>query len=276
MQDNHTPNLIIIGAMKCGTTSLHEYLDRHPDVGMSKQKELDYFVGNNSDKPLGWYRAQFDPSKAVRGESSQNYSKAHFPWYAGAPEKIAALIPDAKLIYVVRDPIERYRSHIVENYLGETDSARQINIAQDGYVKTGLYYYQLSFFLEHFPQEQIMVVDLDDLNRDRLAVMNRIFSFLGLSEMSDPALFDFTANANGEDILPPRIRQSRPYRAIRKLAPELTKRTVSAPLVRRTLFSGSLKAPLSAEEHYRLSEAFALDLAALRALTGQRFAGWQV
>ena len=276
MPSPRNPNLIVIGAMKCGTSSLHEYLDRHPDIGMSQEKELDYFVGNNSKQSLNWYQAQFDPSKAIRGESSQNYSKAHFPWYAGAPKRIAALVPDAKLIYLVRDPIERYRSHIVENYLGETKKAKQINIAQDGYVKTGLYHYQLSFFLEHFPQEHIMVIDLDELNHDRLTVMNRIFGFLGVDQVADPSMFGFTVNANGEDFLPSRIRTSRPYRAIRKLAPRLTERTISVPLVRKTLFPGSYKAPLSDAERDRLHAAFAPDVAALRALTGQAFAGWQV
>ena len=121
-----------------------------------------------------------------------------------------------------------------------------------------------------------MVIDLDALNRDRLTVMNQIFRFLGVDPIADPAVFNFTVNANGEDILPPWLRYSLPYRAIHKLAPRLTERTISAPLVRNKLFAGSIKTPLSDTERDRLNTAFAPDVAALRALTGKAFAGWQV
>ncbi len=116
----YLPNLLVVGAMKCGTSSLHNYLARHPDIFMSAEKELNFFTGSNSGQSLDWYKAQFPVDAPVRGESSQNYSKRHNPLFPGAAEAIKAVIPDTKLIYLVRDPIERYRSHKVENYHGET------------------------------------------------------------------------------------------------------------------------------------------------------------
>lgn len=273
---SNLPNLVVIGAMKCGTSSLHEYLGRHPDIFMSRRKEIDFFSGNNAGQSLDWYRSHFPTDRPLRGESSQNYSKAHNPAFAGAPKRMAQIIPEARLIYLVRDPIERYRSHLVENYLGETAETRRRNAEMDTYVRTGLYHWQLSFFLRHFPLERVLVVDAAELQRDRLNTMNRIFAFLGAAPVHDDGLFAFEANANGEDVMPAGLRNRLPMRLLRRVAPGLLHRVVAAPAVRRRLFPGSYKPQLAPDERARLAERFAPDVAALRALTGQRFASWQV
>src|ERR687895_1673032 len=104
------PNLIIIGGLKCGTTSIHHYLGLHPEIQMSKPKELNFFVHElNWDLGLPWYRGRFDSRFPVRGESSPHYTNQ--PRYTGVPERIHDTVPDAKLIYMVRDPISRILSH---------------------------------------------------------------------------------------------------------------------------------------------------------------------
>src|SRR5438309_2284856 len=104
------PNLIVIGAARCGTTSLHKYLAAHPEIAMSREKELSFFVEEkNWSRGLGWYAAQFGAQAPVRGESSPAYSA--FPLYRGVPERMARTVPDAKLVYLVRDPIARIASH---------------------------------------------------------------------------------------------------------------------------------------------------------------------
>jgi len=106
------PNLIIIGAMKCATTSLHYYLNLHPQISMSEEKELDFFIHkNNWHKGIEWYKTNFTGNASVYGESSPNYTK--YPFFNGVPERMHAVVPDAKLIYVVRDPIERIISHYI-------------------------------------------------------------------------------------------------------------------------------------------------------------------
>lgn len=276
MESDRFPNLFIIGAMKCGTTSLHQYLNVHVDIGMVPMKEVDFFSGRNSSKGLNWYLDLFDSTFPVRGESSQNYSKAHDPFHCGAPQRMAQVCSNSKLIYLVRDPIERYRAHIVENYVGETEEIIKHNLSIDTYVKTGLYHYQLQEFLKFFSMDQILVVDSDDLRKERLATMNRIFDFIGVARIDDPRIFDFEINVNGEDVVPPRVQASLPYRAARRLAPGLLSKFVAHPPVRRALFAGSYKAELGENDFARLADRFAPDVAALRSLTGQRFAGWQV
>src|SRR5205085_10467190 len=100
------PNLIVIGAAKCGTTSLHRYLDLHPEVAMSKTKQLHFFTEKeNWGRGLAWYESHFDTPAQVRGESTPAYSA--WPVHRGVPERIARVVPDTRLIYLVRDPVER-------------------------------------------------------------------------------------------------------------------------------------------------------------------------
>jgi len=113
------PNLLVIGAQKCGTTSLHRYLDAHPEIAMSDPKELDFFV-EHEDRPhyvangnwhrgVDWYASQFPDDAPVRGEASPNYTA--YPNVQRIPERAAEIVPGAALIYMVRDPIERIVSH---------------------------------------------------------------------------------------------------------------------------------------------------------------------
>src|SRR4051812_36085465 len=97
------PNLIIIGAARAGTTSLYHYLRSHPEIWMSPEKELYFFVeDHNWKRGIEWYERHFPAGTPVRGEASTFYT--HFPIRPGVPERIAALLPSAKLIYLVRDP----------------------------------------------------------------------------------------------------------------------------------------------------------------------------
>ena len=107
------PSFLVIGAMKAGTTSLYHYLHAHPQVFMPSIKELDFFVaGGNWGRGLHWYQKQFagaGPGAVAVGEASTMYTK--YPSVDGVPERIAAHLPEVRLVYVVRDPIDRIRSH---------------------------------------------------------------------------------------------------------------------------------------------------------------------
>ena len=109
------PNLIVIGSQKCGTSGLHHYLGLHPEISMSKPKELDFFI-TERNYPLGldWYQGHFDSRAKVRGESSPNYTA--FPQHVGVPERMRSIVPEARLLYMVRDPIDRIGAHWVHNF----------------------------------------------------------------------------------------------------------------------------------------------------------------
>src|SRR4051812_23979775 len=105
------PDFIIIGAMKAGTTSLARYVDLHPRLHTSRRKEPDFFLRDAAPpKTLAWYEAGFEETGKLQCEASTNYTK--YPFSRGVPARMHALLPGIKLIYILRDPVERIRSHL--------------------------------------------------------------------------------------------------------------------------------------------------------------------
>ena len=179
------PNLIIIGGLKCGTTSVHHYLGLHPEIAMSRPKELNFFV-EELNWPLGadWYASHFPPEARVRGETSPHYTNR--PRFKGVPERIAKLVPDARLVYVVRDPIDRMLSHYLHSVGGGYEDRELEDALTDeggAYVARSRYFLQLEPYLDAFPREQIALVTREELKEDRSATMRRLFEFLEV----DPA-----------------------------------------------------------------------------------------
>jgi hypothetical protein len=185
------PNLLVIGAMKCGTTSLHRYLRLHPEIGMSAPKELNYFV-DELQWGLGeeWYRSHFDPRLAVRGESSVHYT--NHPRFAGVPERMHSLVPEVRLVYMVRDPVSRMLSHYVHNRAGgyERLEVEEAFSRPSSYIDRSRYFMQLERYLEHFSPEQVLIATQEELNADRRGTLRRVFEFLGVDPSFDSEQFD--------------------------------------------------------------------------------------
>ncbi len=178
------PTFIVIGAMKSGTSSLHKYLNEHPEIGMSKHKELDFFkTTEDFAKGVDWYSKQFPSGYNVIGESSPNYSKCHH--FPGAAERMHSVLPNISLIYILRNPIERAISHHVHQIDAGRES-RPIENALEPFetnenVLCGSYMYQLQEFLKYYPSERILILKSEDLYSDRIATMSNIFNFLGVN-----------------------------------------------------------------------------------------------
>ncbi|MDQ3728622.1 MAG: sulfotransferase domain-containing protein [Actinomycetota bacterium] len=175
------PNLIIVGAQKCGTSGLHYHLGLHPEISMSKPKELNFFIEErNWPRGEDWYRRHFDPGAKVRGEASPNYTA--FPQHIGVPERMAKLVPDAKLVYLLRDPLERIAAHWVHNFAKRRekgDLASTLAHPNTSYLQRSQYAMQLQQFLNHFPRESIMILDQEDFRKNRAETLRRVFEFSG-------------------------------------------------------------------------------------------------
>lgn len=179
------PNLVIIGAMKSGTTSLHSYLDLHPQISMSHTKELDFFVfEKNWSKGIKWYESHFTDETKILGESSPNYTKCHV--FSGVPERMHSVLPEAKLIYILRDPIDRIVSHYVHGLrAGREDrniSQAVIYLTNNHYVLCSKYYMQLEQYLNYFEKSNILVITLEDLNKHRQQTLQKVFLFLNVDD----------------------------------------------------------------------------------------------
>ncbi len=180
------PNLIIIGAQKCGTTSLHYYLGLHPQISMSREKELDFFIiEHNWHKGIDWYKSNFIGETKIRGESSPNYTL--YPYYDGVPERMHSVVPGAKLIYILRDPIDRIISHYIHNCTFDELENRKISdvltdLKNNLYICRSKYYMQLEQYLNNFPKSNVLIITVEDLYEHRQQTLQKIFNFLNVDE----------------------------------------------------------------------------------------------
>ena len=176
------PNLVVIGAQKCGTSVLHYYLGLHPEVSMSTPKELNFFIEErNWPRGAEWYARHFDARARARGEASPNYTA--YPQHMGVPERMASLVPDARLIYIVRDPLDRIEAHWVHNYAKRREKGdlhATLMHPNTSYLVRSQYFMQLQQFLRHFPADRVLVLDQDDLRNRRVETLRDVFEFIGV------------------------------------------------------------------------------------------------
>jgi len=176
------PNLFIIGAMKSGSTSLHYYLGEHPEIFMCEPKEPWYFVKEkNWNKGEKWYKSLFEmapPEAKIIGESSADYTM--LPMYKGVPERIHQYNPNAKFIYVMRNPAMRTISHYWHNvrwHSEQRDILRAIKEDQN-LIDVSNYHMQLSAFLNYFPLTRFYPLTFEEMIANPEKTVKAIFSWL--------------------------------------------------------------------------------------------------
>jgi len=177
------PNLLIIGAQKAGTTALHAMLAQHESVSMSQPKELNFFCWH-WERGVDWYADHFE-NKPVRGDSCPQ-DAAGWP---DVPERIHATIPDVRLVYLVRDPVERIVSAWLHAWTKGTETrpfaelVRSAGFATSAYVARTRYATQVERYLEHFRVEQLLVLCQEDLIANPLDALARVSEHLNMSPM---------------------------------------------------------------------------------------------
>jgi hypothetical protein len=195
------PTFLIIGAMKSGTTSLFRHISAHPEVFGAPGKEL-HFFDEHFTRGAAWYAEQFDHSgsEVVAGEATPNYM--YDPIAVG---RIASLIPDAKLIAILRQPVDRAYSHYLHNRergretlsFEDAIAAESVRLEQqshvDGtpllyeYLDRGRYARQLDLVAQHFPPHSLLVLLTDDLKNEPQRTYQQVCAHLGVSSTYVPA-----------------------------------------------------------------------------------------
>lgn len=178
------PDFLIIGARKSGTTSLHAWLARQPELFLPANKEPEFFSHEDIWKRgLGWYQGLFSdagPHQLI-GEASVNYTN---PRYAAvAAPRILATNPRVRLVFVARNPVERLRSHYRHAVLRNRESRSLVEaVSEPGnrYVGQSLYSSCLAPYLEEFADEQLCVVRFEDLFSESEAAWHQVLAHLGL------------------------------------------------------------------------------------------------
>jgi len=177
--------------MKSGTTTFHEYIGKHPHVFMSPKKEPAYFVEeygwSNGEK---WYLNLFTAVKEeqIIGESSTDYTK--LPRFQGVPKRMVVFNLEARLIYIMRDPIKRTISHYWwrVRFNGESHSMLEAIKEEPYYRAVSNYAMQLRPYIELFGLDNIKAITFEQMVKDPVATMRDVFDWLGLEpciEMPD-------------------------------------------------------------------------------------------
>jgi len=201
------PTFLVVGAMKAGTTALHDYLGRQPGVFVSEPKELDFFRSDGTwDRGIEWYESQFVRAAGARaiGESSPNYSKRHSDPLVAS--RIAAVVPRARIVYLVRHPIDRIVSmyrHLAGDGLERRPFADAV-LGDPDYVDTSRYAYQLEAFLAHFDRSQVLVVASEDLRDHRAETVLRVLDHIRATGDGEPVGLDREPNRTEERRVPRR------------------------------------------------------------------------
>jgi len=210
------PNYIIIGVQRGGTTSLYNYLIRHPAIVSSYLKEVHYFT-KNYHRGINWYLSNFPTRPALKRRSAQAGERAvtgeatpYYIFHPLAPVRIKQLVPDARFILLLRDPVERAYSHFdlsrrmnnepierfedaleaePERLKGErekllTDETYFSRSHQHhSYLTRGLYAEQLEYWYQFFPREQILVLRSEDMYENAAEVYKQTCRHIGVSEI---------------------------------------------------------------------------------------------
>lgn len=206
------PEYVIIGGQRCGTTSLYQYLIEHPAIAAATTKEVHYF-DLNFERGVGWYRGHFPTTaylqavarrtglRATTGEASPYYL-----FHPRAPYRLADMLPDARLIVMLRDPVSRLISHFHhEVALGHEDRSleRAIELEPErlageearilreptyhswthqhhSYFARGIYADQLQRWFSVFPRERFLIVESRRFFEDPTSGLDQVLTFLGL------------------------------------------------------------------------------------------------
>jgi hypothetical protein len=214
------PTLIVVGAMKSGTSALHEHLDSHPDITMSRPKELNFF--NGAPRPpdqdparwwvqgqwhrgVDWYASQFDAAAPARGEWSPSCTSPSFPEVAS---RMARVVPAVRLLYVVRDPFTRALSQYAHHWRDGDETRPPEDALLDPssqYVARSRFFERLRPFLRHFSAGQLHVVVQERLLAEGPAVMRHVYDHVGVDPVAVPASrLDRRVHQGGSAPEPPR------------------------------------------------------------------------
>ncbi len=187
------PDFLIIGAAKCGTSTLHGYLCRHPEIHMSPIKEPCFFDQDVSwNKGLDWYRDLFAGARSgqICGEASTNYTR--WPQVPQVPARIYENLPGVRLIYMMRHPVDRAYSHYLHRHTKEVYPGESFIKTFEEFVAddpmcldSSDYMLQIKQYLEFFEPESFLFLFTEELRTEPASVLGRVCRFLGVEDQAN-------------------------------------------------------------------------------------------
>ena len=191
-QERALPDFIIIGGMKCGTSSLYTYLSQHPYIFKSNYKELRYFSHDKYySKGEKWYRSHFPIKKKMPDGSLTFEASVDYLSSSDAPERLKNLLPNIKVIALLRNPTERAISHYFHSIKKGWRQGKILNTMKaEGttFKLKGMYKEQLERYYKLFPSDNILVISSERFFEDPAETLKEVYLFLGVDpdiEISD-------------------------------------------------------------------------------------------
>lgn len=226
------PDFVIIGAAKAGTTSLHAILNQHPGIFMPKRKEPEFFARDDRFAAgIAAYSRNFADARPdqIVGEASTIYSLS--PLFPDTARRMAETLPDAKIIYVLREPVSRAYSYYAQLIKGYQNVTRDLAVHRsfedfvlperhalaapaakvlsqhnahlpdvpDLCLAGSDYVHQIETYLQVYPRDQMLFLLFEDFVVDRRAFLRRITDFLGVAPIDDSAVSPDVAARNVAD-----------------------------------------------------------------------------
>ncbi|MDX6285738.1 MAG: hypothetical protein QOG53_1223 [Frankiales bacterium] len=299
------PDFFVMGAPKAGTTALHTALSRHPQLFMSRVKEPRYFLTDDGVPPPSrggpgdpqtyqeyvYRRRDYEelfaaaPPDTIKGESSPFYL-----WSQDAHRRIRAAVPDARLIALLRDPVERAHSnwgHLwsaglepINDFVQACEQESQRVAAGWApfwrYVDLGLYGKQIEHLLEVFPRNQVLLLRYRDVREQPAQTLDRICDFLGV----ETGVISTVPRENVTTQVPEtgvtRVIQVslRGGAAFGHLFPLPLRRLVRGPLLHLLHRRPNARQPLTVHEREQVLRYFEADIEVLQRVTGLSFSDW--
>lgn len=283
-------NFFIAGAPKSGTTSLYQYLCQHKEIEMCSIKEPDFFsctalkkeqtyYGNDPIQNLEKYNKLFSNKKdLLRGEASVSYL-----FYDDVAKKIKKYNEKAKIIIILRNPVDRAFSHYLMDYrLGlvsenfEDIINKRINhknalLYYQQYVSVGEYYHQVERYMKVFGPEKLLIINYDDFKNNLAGTFEKICLFLNVSHTFK---VDFTKSYNS--FKRPRskiVRWVYSFTRLRKILSQIIPK-IAINYIIKMLFTESKKPKLSSDARKFLVSHYKDDIINLSKLLNQDLSSW--
>ena len=283
-------DFFIVGAPKSGTTSLYHYLNEHFEIELSSQKEPDFFSNESLQKQKIYYeKKRIDTLEKYhslfkkKGVISRGDASVSYLFYEDVPHKIFSYNPNAKIIIMLRNPIDRAFSHYLMDYrlglISESFEAiikkkskhKNAHLFYQQYIKVSEYEKQIKRYLEIFGRESICFIDYEDFKNDTSGIVNSVFLFLGVNSDFQPYIRrkynTYTAPKN--EI----IRHIYSLVVLRKILSVILPSNL-AMSIRNLLFSNDNKPKISDSTRSFLKKYFTTDVNELSKLLNKDFTKW--
>jgi Sulfotransferase family len=310
------PTFFIVGAPKAGTTSLYHYLDQHPDVYMSPVKEPNYFseeirLGNISAQWQDWAQGEHEALQLylrgpmqekrfggivsnwsdylklfenVKGEKAIGEASVCYLWSKTAAQNIASTTPNAKIIMVLRNPVERavsqYKQAVASGLIGKSfreQVRKSLNNKSDQFgllnpfLDFGLYYEQVKRYTERFSAENVRIYLYEEYKQTPTRTLTDIFHFLTVDSQFSPDISEKYLQASWPKFmgLSFMLKKCGAWSPLKKAIPKNL-----IPFVRKLVFETTQKAELDSEDRAELSNYYREDVARLSDLIQRDLHTW--